>query len=205
MAISDYSQTPGSNTSISGTSIAENCPPANVNDAFRQLMADLAVWYAAGGVSGSGGQPLDPTLTALAALITSAGSMIYATGADAFAVTGSTAFGRSLLNTADAATALTALGATGLTIAGTAGSMAITIGTLTLTIKDVTLTGTANTAVPYGNGHTYASWARSWIEGDDGTGEVSVAIAKANMGLTSSTVSHGFSGSHEVVMFSIGA
>jgi hypothetical protein len=42
MAIGNYSPTPGSNTTISGISIAEGCPPGNVNDALRQLMADIA-------------------------------------------------------------------------------------------------------------------------------------------------------------------
>lgn len=40
MAVSDYSTTPGSNTTISGINIAEGCPPANINNAIRQLMAD---------------------------------------------------------------------------------------------------------------------------------------------------------------------
>lgn len=40
MAFSDYSATPGNNTSISGISIAELCPAANINNAIRQLMAD---------------------------------------------------------------------------------------------------------------------------------------------------------------------
>lgn len=41
MAISDYSATPASNTSIGGFNIAENCAPGTLNDAFRYLMADL--------------------------------------------------------------------------------------------------------------------------------------------------------------------
>ena len=45
MAISDYDETAGNNTDISAINIDENCPPANLNDAIRQLMADLAVWY----------------------------------------------------------------------------------------------------------------------------------------------------------------
>jgi hypothetical protein len=45
MAVSDYSSTPGSNNSISGINIAENCSPANLNNAFRQLMADVRVFY----------------------------------------------------------------------------------------------------------------------------------------------------------------
>lgn len=42
MAVSDYSETPGSNNTISGINIAEGCPPANLNNAIRQMMADLA-------------------------------------------------------------------------------------------------------------------------------------------------------------------
>ncbi|MGL4310391.1 MAG: hypothetical protein ACRCSU_07870 [Paracoccaceae bacterium] len=41
MAVSDYSTTPGNNTSIGGVNIAENCAPDGINNAIRQLMADL--------------------------------------------------------------------------------------------------------------------------------------------------------------------
>lgn len=56
-------------------------------------------------------QPLDATLTALAGVTTAADKMIYATGADAFATTDLTAFARTVLDDADAATALATLGA----------------------------------------------------------------------------------------------
>ncbi len=45
MAVQDYSTTPASNTTISGINIAEGCPPANINDAIRAVMADLRVFY----------------------------------------------------------------------------------------------------------------------------------------------------------------
>lgn len=51
MAISDYSTTAASNTAISGTNVNEGCPPANINDAIRQLMADIAT--AIGGLTAS--------------------------------------------------------------------------------------------------------------------------------------------------------
>jgi hypothetical protein len=41
LAFKDWSVTPGSNVSIGGKSIAENCDPGNLNDAIRQVMADL--------------------------------------------------------------------------------------------------------------------------------------------------------------------
>lgn len=55
-------------------------------------------------------QPIDQTLTALAALATAANKLIYATGPDAFSTTDFTAFARSLLDDADAATMRATLG-----------------------------------------------------------------------------------------------
>lgn len=46
MAISDYNPSASLNTSISGINIGEGSPAANVNDAIRRLMADLAQWTA---------------------------------------------------------------------------------------------------------------------------------------------------------------
>lgn len=40
MAFSDYSSTASSNTTIGGISIAEGCPPGNINNAIRILAAD---------------------------------------------------------------------------------------------------------------------------------------------------------------------
>lgn len=40
--INDYSNTPGSNTTINTIDVDEGCNPANINDAIRQLMADIA-------------------------------------------------------------------------------------------------------------------------------------------------------------------
>lgn len=45
MAVTDYSTTPASNTTISGINIAEACSPAGINNAIRQLMADVRVMY----------------------------------------------------------------------------------------------------------------------------------------------------------------
>jgi len=58
----------------------------------------------------SGYQPLDATLTALAAVVTATDKLIYATGSDAFATATLTTFARTLLDDADAAAARTTLG-----------------------------------------------------------------------------------------------
>ena len=69
MAVTDYSTTPASNTTISGINIAEGWSPANVNNAFRQLMADIATADFAG--------KADPTFTTK---ITSPRIVLTATG-----------------------------------------------------------------------------------------------------------------------------
>lgn len=42
MGISSYTTTPSLNTAINGINIAEGCNPSSINDAIRQLMADIA-------------------------------------------------------------------------------------------------------------------------------------------------------------------
>lgn len=56
-------------------------------------------------------QPIDATLTALAAVATAANKLIYATGSDAFSTTDFTAAARALLDDATAAAMLATLGA----------------------------------------------------------------------------------------------
>lgn len=45
MAVADWSATAGSNTTIDGINIAEGCPPANINNAIRSIMANVRVFY----------------------------------------------------------------------------------------------------------------------------------------------------------------
>ena len=77
-----------------------------------QALANRTLWLK-GQVEALGNdkQPLDATLTALSGLATVADRMIYSTGADTFALTPLSAFIRTLLDDADAATARATLGA----------------------------------------------------------------------------------------------
>lgn len=45
MAVGDYSATPALNITVNGINIAEGCPPANLNNALRQIMSDVRVFY----------------------------------------------------------------------------------------------------------------------------------------------------------------
>lgn len=81
------------------------------------------------GYSISDAQPLDATLTALAGVTTAADNLIYATGSDTFATTSFSAFGRTLVDDADAATARTTLGL-GTMATQAANNVAITGGTI---------------------------------------------------------------------------
>lgn len=45
MAVSDWSATPSQNTSIDGINIGEGCPPANINNAIRSVMASVKVAF----------------------------------------------------------------------------------------------------------------------------------------------------------------
>lgn len=110
MAVSDYSTSAGSNTSISGINIAEGCSPGNINNAIRQLMADVKTLANELDV-GSDVQAYDAGLASIAGLTTAANKMIYTTALDTYAVTDLTAAGRALLDDADAAAQLVTLGA----------------------------------------------------------------------------------------------
>jgi hypothetical protein len=45
MAVTDWSTNPASNTAIDGINIAEGCPPGNLNNAVRSMMANVRVMY----------------------------------------------------------------------------------------------------------------------------------------------------------------
>lgn len=82
-----------------------------LNDTLTSSSAAQALTAAQGKKLQDEKQPKDDTLTALAALVTAANKLIYATGLDTFATTDLTPFARTLLDDLNASAALATLGA----------------------------------------------------------------------------------------------
>lgn len=146
----DLTPVPNSSASDVTFTPAGTVAATNVQAAIEEAAAESA----------AGSQPLDATLTALAAVTTSADKLIYATGADTFTTTDFTAAGRALLDDADASTQRTTLGlGTIATVAAPSGTVVGTSDTQTLTNKTLalgsnTVSGTKaqfDTAVSDGN------------------------------------------------------
>lgn len=90
---------------------------------------------------GSNVQAYDATLAALAGVTVAADKVVYATGADQFAVADFTSFGRSLIDDADASAARSTLGL-GSIATQAASNVSITGGAISnVTFSDVTLDG----------------------------------------------------------------
>lgn len=124
-------------------------------------------------VIGTDVQAYDPALASIAGLTTSANQVIYTTGADTYATTSLTAFGRSLIDDADAATARTTLGLGSISTQA-ASSVAITGGTADLTsatIGSATITGGTITGIT------------DLAIADGGTGASTAAGARTNLGI----------------------
>ena len=109
---------------------------------------------------GTNVQAFDAGLNSIAALVTAADTMIYTTALDTYATTGLTAFGRSLIDDANAAAARTTIGL-GTIATQAASAVAITGGTIT---------GITDLAIA-----------------DGGTGASTAAAARTNLGLAIGT------------------
>lgn len=108
MAVEDWSTTAASNGAVGAVNIAESCPSANLNNAIREVMAQIAQWR---DDLGDDYQAKDALLTALAGLTTAANQIAYSTGPDTFAMTALTAFACTILDDADGSAVCNTIGA----------------------------------------------------------------------------------------------
>lgn len=136
----------------------------NVSPFIQSLLDDDSAAIARGTL---GAQASDPTLTALAALVTAANKLIYATGPDTFATTDLTAFARSLLDDADAAAAR-----------GTLGAAPVESPTFTGTPKVPTASATDSSTNAANTSHVKAAMALYGIGGQAVSTEVDLNTYK---------------------------
>lgn len=116
-----------------------------------------------------GAQASDATLTAVAGVTTAANKLIYFTGVDTAAATDLSAFGRSLIDDADASAARTTL--------GLASGATTTVGTIaTQNANAVSITGGSITGIT------------DLAVTDGGTGASTAAGARSNLGLGTAAV-----------------
>jgi hypothetical protein len=128
--ISEFSSTPGSNTDIDGINIAEGCAPSGINDAIRELMAQLKD-FQTGAVGDSFNGPVGTSTAAAGAFTTltaSSTATLNTLASSGATLTGGSINGMAIGGTTAAAGAFTTLSATGVTTvqAGSAASPAIT-------------------------------------------------------------------------------
>ena len=92
--ISEWSTTPASNTDIDGINIAEGCAPSGINDAIRDLMAQVRSWQ-----SGASGDPFNgPMNGTIGATTAYAGAFTTLTTSSTVTLNGGTANGVTYLN-----------------------------------------------------------------------------------------------------------
>ena len=168
MALADWSPTAASNGTVLGVNIAENCPAANVNNAMRQMMADVATGinvsllgtFLASSTLANARTALGVTEgsvsnTNFAALTNTANGLPYMTGSDAWSTTTISSFARTLLDDGDAATMLTTLGIVASSLTATTNGNGTSIGlvisgtTYQIQFGTVTVGGATTAAITF--------------------------------------------------------
>lgn len=130
--ISEFSATPGNNTDIDSINIAEGCAPSGINDAIRELMAQLKD-FQTGAVGDSFNGPVGTTTAAAGAFTTLAAS-------GAVTLSGGTANGVTYLNGSKVLTSGSSLVFDGTNL-GIGTSSPIQVGKLSLSYDSNTQRG----------------------------------------------------------------
>ena len=103
--ISEWSTTPSSNTDIDGINIAEGCAPSGINDAIRDMMAQIRSWQ-----SGASGDPFNGPMNGTIGSTTAyAGAFTTLSASGTVTLSGGTANGVAYLNGSKVVTSGSAL------------------------------------------------------------------------------------------------
>ena len=154
-SVSDWDTTAANNTDVGGINIAENCPAANINNALREMMAQIAdAGFSTAALEasdiGTSVQAYDAALDDISGLTPTDGNIIVGDGSNWVAESGSTALASLGAQAADAA--LTSLA--GLSLAEGDILYATGADTLARLAK-----GTAGQVLAMNSGATAPEWA----------------------------------------------
>ncbi len=134
-----------------------------------------AVWVYIG--NSTGWQPLDATLTALAGVATAANKLIYSTASDTFTTTDLSAFGRTIIDDADASAARTTLGLViGTNVQAYDAELAAIAGLTSAADKGIQFTGSGTAAT-----YDLTSYAKTLLD------DANAAAARTTLGLVIGT------------------
>ena len=156
--ISEFSATPANNTDIDSINISEGCSPSGINDAIRELMAQLKD-FQTGAVGDSFNGPVGTTTASTGAFTTlSASSTVSGTGFSTYLASppaiGGTAAAAGSFTTLSASGNVTLSGGTANGVAYLNGSKVVTSGSA-LTFDGTTLGATTAVNVGSGTSQTY--------------------------------------------------
>lgn len=213
MAIADWSPTAANNDTTLGVSIAEGCPPSNINNAIRKAMADVAT-----GINFSvlgtflASTSLSQAQTALgvgsgstssnnfAALTNAANKVPYMTGSNAWSTADFTSFGRSVVATGDAAALRTLLGVIGgasASASANSGSVSVPLtASFTLLIQWGTVSLSANSDGTITYSTAYSTAPICVVSGGPaGSGDAGSIHTRGASGTSSQSISNTSGGS----------
>lgn len=169
----------GSNTSsLSSFTLAELNTAVSDTNLYSTTQTDSAITSGIASAVGVSVQAFDATLAALAGITTAVNKLIYATGVDTFSTTDFSAFGRTLVDDADAATARATISAEQLGVRTALNSQSGTSYTLVLTdagkVLETTNAASVTITIPPNSSVAFATG--TWIDFYQyGAGQVTLA------------------------------